>query len=109
MYYLVVGNEYLKSPKVQSSHAVQVGGLRSLPTLSVCLFVRMATLPENPVAIDWSYYKSTVAKAGMVDEFEKKVCTSISAPSKLRSISSKASILLHSYGRIIIYVPGVNH
>lgn len=47
--------------------------------LSVCLSVRMATLPESPAAIDWSYYKTAVAKAGMVDDFEKKVSTSLTA------------------------------
>lgn len=38
------------------------------------LYIRMSSLPEAPAAIDWSYYRSAVAKAGMVDEFEKKVC-----------------------------------
>ncbi|XP_026158790.1 ATP synthase subunit d, mitochondrial-like [Mastacembelus armatus] len=33
---------------------------------------KLASLPEAPAAIDWSYYRSTVAKAGMVDEFENK-------------------------------------
>lgn len=37
-----------------------------------CVY-RLIPLPEKPVAIDWSYYRSAVAKAGMVDEFEKKV------------------------------------
>lgn len=34
---------------------------------------RLTSLPEKPATIDWSYYRSAVAKAGMVDEFEKKV------------------------------------
>lgn len=34
---------------------------------------RLAALPEKPPAIDWAHYKAAVAKAGMVDEFQKKV------------------------------------
>nr|XP_046195660.1 ATP synthase subunit d, mitochondrial-like [Oncorhynchus gorbuscha] len=30
-------------------------------------------LPEKPVTIDWSFYKTNVARAGMVAEFESKV------------------------------------
>ncbi len=37
---------------------------------------RLASLPEKPATIDWSHYRSVVAKAGMVDEFEKKVRSS---------------------------------
>lgn len=36
-------------------------------------YSRLSSLPEAPAAIDWSYYRSTVANSGMVDEFEKKV------------------------------------
>uniref|UniRef100_A0A8C3J2N6 ATP synthase subunit d, mitochondrial n=1 Tax=Chrysemys picta bellii TaxID=8478 RepID=A0A8C3J2N6_CHRPI len=34
---------------------------------------RLTSLPEKPPPIDWVYYKTAVANAGMVDEFEKKV------------------------------------
>uniref|UniRef100_A0A8C8MNE2 Uncharacterized protein n=1 Tax=Oncorhynchus tshawytscha TaxID=74940 RepID=A0A8C8MNE2_ONCTS len=41
-------------------------------SLCVCS-QRLKSLPEKPVVIDWSYFKTEVARAGMVDEFEKKV------------------------------------
>ena len=42
--------------------------------LYMCLLLtRLNSLPPTPAVIDWSYYKTAVAKAGMVDEFEKKV------------------------------------
>ncbi|XP_071385893.1 ATP synthase subunit d, mitochondrial [Centroberyx affinis] len=44
----------------------------NLKTRSDAIAAKLASLPEKPVAIDWSYYRSVVAKAGMVDEFEKK-------------------------------------
>lgn len=80
-YQVVYGINYLESSEVQCESVVQ--------GLSVCLSVRMATLPESPAAIDWSYYKSAVAKAGMVDDFEKKVRTSVAASQELPSVLSQ--------------------
>ncbi|KAF7223794.1 ATP synthase subunit d, mitochondrial [Nothobranchius furzeri] len=44
----------------------------ALKTRSDAISAKLASLPESPAAIDWSYYRSAVAKPGMVDEFEKK-------------------------------------
>ncbi|XP_063326760.1 ATP synthase subunit d, mitochondrial [Pelmatolapia mariae] len=44
----------------------------NLKTRSDAIAAKLTSLPEKPLAIDWSYYRSVVAKAGMVDEFEKK-------------------------------------
>ncbi|KFV83377.1 hypothetical protein N308_10290 [Struthio camelus australis] len=44
----------------------------ALKTRSDTLSARLASLPEKPPTIDWAYYKATIAKAGMVDEFQKK-------------------------------------
>ncbi|KPP57503.1 ATP synthase subunit d, mitochondrial-like [Scleropages formosus] len=44
----------------------------NLKTRSDAIAAKLASLPEKPPSIDWSYYRSAVAKAGMVDEFEKK-------------------------------------
>ncbi|XP_028257358.1 ATP synthase peripheral stalk subunit d, mitochondrial [Parambassis ranga] len=50
----------------------QRGIFNALKTRSDAIAAKLNSLPEAPVAIDWSYYRSTVAKAGMVDDFEKK-------------------------------------
>ncbi|XP_068448553.1 ATP synthase subunit d, mitochondrial [Clinocottus analis] len=44
----------------------------ALKTRSDTISAKLMSLPETPVTIDWNLYRSTVAKAGMVDEFEKK-------------------------------------
>ncbi|XP_069510941.1 ATP synthase subunit d, mitochondrial [Ambystoma mexicanum] len=36
------------------------------------LAARLSVLPEKPPTIDWAYYRTAIARAGMVDEFEKK-------------------------------------
>ncbi|NXA35998.1 ATP5H synthase, partial [Eudromia elegans] len=57
------------SERVPSSQRAMFNALK---TRSDALSARLASLPEKPPAIDWAYYKATVAKAGMVDDFQKK-------------------------------------
>ncbi|KAK1799474.1 hypothetical protein P4O66_007704, partial [Electrophorus voltai] len=62
----------------------------NLKTCSDAISARLASLPEKPAPIDWSYYRKTVAKAGMVDEFEKKFAA-LSIPEPVDTQTSKIS------------------
>ncbi|KAK5866207.1 hypothetical protein PBY51_020414 [Eleginops maclovinus] len=44
----------------------------ALKTRSDAIAAKLRSLPETPAAIDWNLYRSTVAKAGMVNDFEAK-------------------------------------
>ncbi|CAL8333694.1 unnamed protein product [Lota lota] len=52
--------------------ANQRGIFNALKTRSDAISAKLTSLPATPTVIDWSFYKTAVAKAGMVDEFEKK-------------------------------------
>ncbi|XP_063149226.1 ATP synthase subunit d, mitochondrial [Candoia aspera] len=39
---------------------------------SDAIAAKLASLPETPPAIDWSFYRTAVANPSLVDEFEKK-------------------------------------
>ncbi|KAG7275335.1 hypothetical protein CRUP_035962 [Coryphaenoides rupestris] len=44
----------------------------SLKTRSDAISAKLTSLPQSPAVIDWAFYRTTVARPGMVDEFEKK-------------------------------------
>ncbi|XP_071762401.1 ATP synthase peripheral stalk subunit d, mitochondrial-like [Centroberyx gerrardi] len=50
----------------------QRGMFNALKTRSDAIAAKLTSLPETPAVIDWSHYRSAVARPGMVDEFEKK-------------------------------------
>ncbi|XP_069050536.1 ATP synthase subunit d, mitochondrial [Lepisosteus oculatus] len=60
----------------------------ALKTRSDAIAARLASLPEKPAVIDWNYYKTAVAKAGMVDEFEKKF-SALKVPEPVDTQNSK--------------------
>uniref|UniRef100_A0A8C2W8H3 ATP synthase subunit d, mitochondrial n=1 Tax=Cyclopterus lumpus TaxID=8103 RepID=A0A8C2W8H3_CYCLU len=60
--------------------SIDWGMFNALKTRSDAISAKLVSLPETPATIDWSHYRSTVAKAGMVDEFEKKVIPSQKIP-----------------------------
>ncbi|XP_066516934.1 ATP synthase subunit d, mitochondrial-like [Hoplias malabaricus] len=68
----------------------QRGMFNSLKTRSDALSAKLASLPEAPAPINWAYYKSVVAKAGMVDDFEKKF-TALKVPEPADTQSSTIS------------------
>ncbi|KAM9296933.1 ATP synthase peripheral stalk subunit d, mitochondrial [Gastrophryne carolinensis] len=44
----------------------------ALKTRSDSVAAKLTSLPDKPPAIDWAFYRATIAKASLVDEFEKK-------------------------------------
>ncbi|XP_029298896.1 ATP synthase peripheral stalk subunit d, mitochondrial [Cottoperca gobio] len=50
----------------------QRGMFNALKTRSDAITAKLNSLPQTAAVIDWNLYRTTVAKAGMVDEFEKK-------------------------------------
>lgn len=44
----------------------------ALKTRSDAISAKLTSLPAKPPTIDWAAYRATIAKAGLVDEFEKK-------------------------------------
>ncbi|XP_075701477.1 ATP synthase peripheral stalk subunit d, mitochondrial [Rhinoderma darwinii] len=47
----------------------------ALKTRSDAIAAKLTSLPAKPPAIDWALYRTTIAKAGLVDEFETKFST----------------------------------
>ncbi|XP_005998313.1 ATP synthase subunit d, mitochondrial [Latimeria chalumnae] len=86
----------------------------ALKTRSDAIAARLTSLPEKPPAIDWAYYRTAVAKAGMVDEFEKKF-SALAIPEPTDTQTSKintqeketaqsvAAYIQESKGRIVKY------
>ena len=60
----------------------------ALKTRNDGLAARLAVLPEKPPTIDWAHYKAAVARAGMVDEFEKKF-NALTVPEPVDTQTSK--------------------
>ncbi|XP_043924741.1 ATP synthase subunit d, mitochondrial [Protopterus annectens] len=60
----------------------------SLKTRSDAIAAKLASLPEKPAAIDWTYYRTAVAKPGLVEEFEKKF-SALKVPEPVDTQSAK--------------------
>ncbi|KAM8946268.1 ATP synthase peripheral stalk subunit d, mitochondrial [Pelodytes ibericus] len=49
----------------------------ALKTRNDAVAAKLTSLPEKAPTIDWAFYRAAIAKAGLVDEFEKKFSTLI--------------------------------
>ncbi|XP_063816732.1 ATP synthase subunit d, mitochondrial [Pseudophryne corroboree] len=63
----------------------------SLKTRSDAVTAKLTSLPAKPPTIDWSHYRAAVAKAGFVDEFEKKF-SAITVPEPVDNQTQKINV-----------------
>ncbi|XP_062874893.1 ATP synthase subunit d, mitochondrial [Trichomycterus rosablanca] len=63
----------------------------NLKTRSDAISAKLTSLAEKPAPINWAHYKTAVAKAGMVDEFEKKFAA-LTVPEPVDTQSSKIEV-----------------
>uniref|UniRef100_A0A5F9D7I7 Uncharacterized protein n=1 Tax=Oryctolagus cuniculus TaxID=9986 RepID=A0A5F9D7I7_RABIT len=55
---------------IPRNHKVTANSLKSW---NETLSSELVALPDNPLSVDWASYKANVAKAGLVDDFEKRM------------------------------------